>query len=73
MYNKNGAYNVFVEINCAVCGKKFKPAPEHALKIGGEESRRIVCSYSCMRKYEKEHDFLRRDEILQKREKKRKG
>lgn len=73
MNNKHNAYNIFLEVKCPVCGKKFKPAPEHALKIGGEESRRIVCSYSCMRKYEKEHEMLRRDEILQKREKKRKG
>lgn len=72
MNNKSGAYNVFIEINCAVCGKKFKPAPEHALKIGAEGSRNLVCSYSCMRKYEKEHDLLRRDEILQKRDQKRK-
>lgn len=72
MNNKSGAYNVFIEVKCAVCGKMFKPAPEHALKIGGETSRKLVCSYSCMRKYEKEHGLLRRDEILQKRDQKRK-
>lgn len=73
MNNKNGAYNVFWEMKCPVCGKKFKPAPEHALKIGAEGSRKLVCSYNCMRAWEKEHDFLRKDEILQKREQKRKG
>lgn len=68
MNNKKGTYSIFVEVNCAVCGKAFKPAPEHALKIGNSiHHPKLVCSYSCMRKYEKEHDLLRRDEILQKR------
>ncbi len=73
MNNKHGVYDIFIEVKCAACGKGFKPAPEHALKIGGEGSRKLVCSYSCMRKYEKEHGLLRKDEILQQREKKRKG
>ena len=73
MNNKNGAYSVYSIKKCAVCGKEFHPAPDHALKVGNEFSDRLVCSYSCMRKYEKEHDLLRRDEILQRREKKRKG
>lgn len=37
---------------CPVCGKKFNPAPEHAYYI--KKSRKnFVCSYSCMRKWEK--------------------
>lgn len=40
---------------CPICKKDFHPAPEHAWKIGPESSNNIVCSYTCMRKYEKEH------------------
>lgn len=40
-------------IKCPVCEKMFKPAPEHAYKIG-KKSTRLVCSYSCARKWEKE-------------------
>jgi hypothetical protein len=46
-------------IECPICGKKFIPAPEHYWKIGnyGMESRdERVCSYSCMRKWEKEQE-----------------
>ena len=44
---------------CPVCGKKFIPAPEHYWKIGtgpnGIDTRtKNVCSYSCMRVWEKE-------------------
>ena len=45
---------------CPVCGKKFIPAPEHYWKIGshgGMDTRdTTVCSYSCMRKWEKEQE-----------------
>ena len=47
---------------CPICGKKFIPAPEHYWKIGKgkydvSETRIInVCSYSCMRKWEKEQE-----------------
>ncbi len=36
-------------ITC-LCGKKFYPAPEHVYKIRGKK----VCSWTCMRKAEKE-------------------
>lgn len=45
---------------CPICGKEFLPAIEHAWKIVireyGEPGGRIlkVCSYTCMRKWEKE-------------------
>lgn len=44
---------------CPICGKKYVPAPEHMWKIGnwdGNTGERItrVCSYTCMRKWEKE-------------------
>lgn len=40
-------------IKCPVCGEMFKPAPEHAYKIG-KNKKRLVCSYGCMRKWGKE-------------------
>lgn len=40
---------------CPICGKGFHPAPEHAWKIGPEQTGPLVCSYTCMRKWEKEH------------------
>lgn len=48
---------------CPVCGKMFTPAPEHALKIGEAFSSKKVCSYSCMRKWEKENYIMRREEV----------
>lgn len=48
---------------CPICGKKFHPVPEHQWRIGGENAKpTLVCTYSCMRKYEKEHDLKRRGE-----------
>lgn len=47
---------------CPICNKRFVPAPEHAYKIGSgykdvrkdkyANNIRLVCSYSCMRKWE---------------------
>ena len=47
------------EIKCPVCGKMFNAAPEHSYTIGygekrGKNKKRLVCTYSCMRKWEKE-------------------
>ena len=39
---------------CIVCGKSFLPAPFHAYKVS-EESRELMCTYSCMLKYFKNH------------------
>lgn len=70
---KTSGYSMYTERACPICGKMFHPMPDHSLRIGGEGSRQLVCSYSCMRKWEKEHGWLRRDEVLQQREEKRKG
>lgn len=48
---------------CPICGKHFVPAPEHMWKIGNwcdiEEIRvQKVCSYTCMRKWEKEQEAM---------------
>lgn len=40
------------EIECPVCGKMFKAADEHSYKIGKNRNK-LVCTYSCMRKWEK--------------------
>lgn len=46
---------------CPICGKAFVPAVEHMWKIGGwgnlgERRYTVVCSYTCMRKWEKEQE-----------------
>lgn len=40
---------------CPICAKEFVPAPEHAWKIGTDKQNRLVCSYTCMRKWEREN------------------
>ena len=48
---------------CPVCGKKFHPMPEHQWRIGpANKTGKLVCTYSCMRKYEKENNLKRRGE-----------
>lgn len=51
---------------CPICGKKFIPASQHYWKISrGEydmETRtKNVCSYSCMRKWEKQQEAKRKE------------
>ena len=41
-----------VEKKCPICGKIFCPAPLHVYKV----NRVYVCSYSCVRKYEREKE-----------------
>lgn len=46
---------------CPVCGETFFYDPEHAYKIGKSDfSSKKVCSYSCMRKWEKSNHIKRR-------------
>lgn len=54
------------KIRCPVCGKMFKPAPEHAYYIT-KNRRNLCCSYSCMREWEKNKTAL----PIERREKKR--
>lgn len=37
---------------CPICGKEFSPAPEHSYYINGNKLK-LVCSYTCVRKWEK--------------------
>lgn len=46
---------------CPVCGKVFNPAPLHVYKIRKKYRCKgyhelLVCSWHCLRAYEKEHD-----------------
>lgn len=45
---------------CPICKKNYYPTPDHAWRIG--ENGKRVCSYSCMRKWEKENHYKTRDE-----------
>ena len=47
-----GSYETRPMRECPVCGKMFSPAPEHSYCIGNKQ--KLVCSYSCVRKWEKE-------------------
>lgn len=49
-------YYAHITLKCPVCGKEFQPAPFHALRIGTEWRGKPVCSYSCMRKWEREQE-----------------
>ena len=46
------------EIKCPQCGKMFQPAPEHSYHEGNAKVK-LVCSYHCMREWEKEHPTAR--------------
>lgn len=37
---------------CPVCGETYRPAPEHAYRVGNGEGK-LVCSYNCQREWEK--------------------
>ena len=52
MSNFTGASDNKAEITCPVCGKKFKPAEEHIYHIGKHHNK-LVCTYTCMRKWQK--------------------
>lgn len=52
---------------CPICGKEFLPAAQHSWKIGNHEWRKeLVCSYTCMRKWEKDPKIykIRRKKVL---------
>ena len=39
-------------IKCPQCGKMFAPAPEHSYYAGNSKTK-LVCSYRCMREWDK--------------------
>lgn len=45
---------------CPICGKEFYPAPMHVYKAG----EKLVCSYSCMLKYQSEKKTDRRSKTV---------
>ena len=42
------------ELKCPICKKNFIPAVEHQWMIRKSNAYKKVCSYSCMRKWEKQ-------------------
>lgn len=52
---------------CPICGKEFLPAGLHSYKIGTNTKPKLVCTYTCQRKWEREQ------EEKDKRKKKHKG
>ena len=52
MSNFAGVSDNKEQITCPVCGKKFKPAEEHIYHIGKRHNK-LVCTYTCMRKWQR--------------------
>lgn len=46
------AENNVSQIACPICGKMFKPAPEHIYSVG-KNKKKLAYSYTCVRKWEK--------------------
>lgn len=63
MAKKDGIQFEYRLIKCPICGKKFHPVPEHQWKVGYSHNGfggKPVCTYTCMRKWEKENHIKRR-------------
>lgn len=60
MSKEDGIHFEYRKIKCPICGKEFHPEPEHSWRIGHSVEGKKVCSYTCMRKWEKENQFKRR-------------
>lgn len=56
-----------VQTTCPICKKKFFSTPDHAWKIGETIHAKKVCSYTCMRKWEKENYYKRRGDTVEKK------
>jgi hypothetical protein len=64
---------------CPICKKRFLPAPQHAWKIGNQrdfvdtddvgKDGKLVCTYTCMRVWEKNRDAKEAEQRKQKRKK----
>ena len=48
--NKIRTYEIKI---CPICGDQFIPAGQHIYNVG--KKHRLVCSWHCVREYEKEH------------------
>ena len=55
---KKGGAN-FTEHKCPVCGKIYIPAAMHSWRIYKNNSYKLVCTYGCKRKFEKEQELLK--------------
>lgn len=55
---KSEQWGVWVKLErCPVCGKEFVPAPLHAYKDQRARTKKLVCSYTCMRKSERMEEY----------------
>lgn len=48
------------ERECPICGKPFSPTVQHVYKAGKSANRKFVCSYTCMRNWEKNPELLKK-------------
>lgn len=48
------------ERECPICGKPFSPTVQHIYKVGKSANRKFVCSYTCMRNWEKNPGLLKK-------------
>lgn len=55
----NGIYYWPKPIKCPICKKYFYPAPLHAYKIGYSDRPELVCTYHCMRAWEKDRSIYK--------------
>lgn len=54
-------------IKCPVCGKEFSAAPYHAYKIFDGHVYRRVCTWSCLRAYERTQEGKRKYNLVKER------
>lgn len=47
-------------IECPQCKKMFNPATEHSY-YAGDNKKKLVCSYNCMREWDREHPIKLKD------------
>jgi len=45
---------------CPVCGRKYIPAPQHIYRAGSKEHGFRVCSWGCVRKWEKARELSKK-------------
>lgn len=56
---------------CPVCGRMYIPAPYHIYKVLIKTNYRLVCSWSCVMKHERELERLKKEKKQRKSNEKR--
>jgi hypothetical protein len=62
--------HAITSIECPYCGKKFCPAPYHNYSCTDGEKQRLLCSWTCMLRYEEKRDAQKRANAEKRRKKK---